>query len=105
VDEKDQALQGIASISQILRRPAVHVLGQRSYLSGGVAAVRLIVTEADSDTPVTSGTVRIELAGTGRTNQILYIGKLNERGTTQAHFLFPPDLVGHYSLRYVLDTL
>src|ERR1700733_5212824 len=104
VNDKAPALQGIASISRILRRPAVQVLGQQSYLSGGAAAVRLIVTEPDSDTPITSGTVQIELVGSGQKNQVLYKGKLNERGTTQAHFRFPPDLVGRYSLRYVVDT-
>src|SRR3984885_7430327 len=103
VNDKALALQGIASISRILRRPAVQVLGQQSYLGGGAAAVRLIVTEPDSDTPITSGTVQIDLVG-GQKNQVLYKGKLNERGTTQAHFRFPPDLVGRYSLRYVVDT-
>src|SRR5260370_24920651 len=104
LDEKPPALHTVASISPILRRPDVQVLGQQSYLSGGAAAVRLIVTEADSDTPVTSGTVQIELVGAGPKNQVLYAGKLNERGTTQAHFRFPLDLVGRYSLRYILDT-
>jgi uncharacterized protein YfaS (alpha-2-macroglobulin family) len=103
VNDKAPALQGIASISRILRRPAVQVLGQQSYLSGSAAAVRLIVTEPDSDTPITSGTVQIDLVG-GQKNQVLYKGKLNKRGTTQAHFRFPPDLVGRYSLRYVVDT-
>jgi hypothetical protein len=103
-DEKAAELQGITSISRILRRPAVHVLGQQSYLSGGVAAVRLIVTEADNETPVTSGSVQMELIGSGQKTQVLYTGRLNERGTTQVHFRFPAGLVGRYSLRYTLET-
>ncbi len=103
-DETAAALQGIVSISRILRRPAVHVFGQQSYLAGSAAAVRLIVTEADNETPVTSGSVQIELAGAGQKPQVLYSGRLNERGTTQVHFRFPAGLVGRYSLRYALDT-
>ncbi len=103
-NDEAPALRGIASISRILRRPAVQVLGQQSYLSGGTAAVRLIVTEPDSDTPITSGTVQIDLVGGGQKNQVLYKGKVNGRGTTQAYFRFPSDLAGRYSLRYVVDT-
>jgi hypothetical protein len=103
-NEKAAAIEGIASISQVLRRPAVHVLGQQSYLSGSVAAVRLIVTEANNETPVTSGSMQIALLGPERKPQVLYTGRLNERGTTQVQFRFPPGLVGSYSLRYALDT-
>ena len=98
------AHQGIASISNILRLPTVHVLGRQLYLSGGVAAVRLIITEDDKQTPVTSGSVQVELVGAGQKPQLLYTGKLNDRGTTQAQFRFPAGLVGSYSLHYALDT-
>jgi len=104
-DEKAAAIEGIASISQVLRRPAVHVLGQQSYLSGSMAAVRLIVTEADRETPVTSGSLQIALLGPGPKVPVLYMGRLNERGTTQAHFRFPAGLVGRYSLHYTVDTV
>jgi len=103
-DEKAAAIEGIASISRVLRRPAVHVLGQQSYLSGSVAAVRLIVTDADNETPVTSGSMQIALLCAEGKPQVLYTGRLNERGTTQVHFRFPTALVGPYSLRYALDT-
>src|SRR5579863_9295918 len=75
-------IEGVTSISRILRLPVVHVLGQRSYLSGGAAAVRLIVTEADNETPVTAGSLQIELTPSGQRTQTLYTGRLNERGTT-----------------------
>ena len=103
-DDEAAALQGIVSISRILRRPVVHVLAQQSYLSGGAAAVRLIVTEADSETPVTSGTLQVELLASGRKAQTLYAGKLNSRGTTRANFSFPAGISGAFQLRYSVDT-
>ena len=64
--EKAAPIEGVTSISRILRQPVVHVLGQQSYLSGGVAAVRLIVNEEDNNTPVAGGSVQIELVLPGR---------------------------------------
>ncbi len=43
-DAKKPAVEGTESISSILRRPVVHILGQQSYITGGQAAVRVIVT-------------------------------------------------------------
>jgi len=103
-EEKADPIDGVISISRILRLPVVHVLGQPSYLSGGAAAVRLIVNEADNETPVTSGSVQIELALPGHPNQVLFTGSLNERGTTPVQFRFPASLAGRHSLRYVVDT-
>ena len=34
-DQKDAAVEGTESISEILRTPVVHILGQQSYLTGG----------------------------------------------------------------------
>jgi uncharacterized protein YfaS (alpha-2-macroglobulin family) len=102
--EQTAAQQGLTSISRILRLPTVHVFGQQSYLSGGAAAVRLIVTEQDKETPVSSGAVAIELLGPKQKPQVLYSGTLNKRGTTEAHFHFPAGLAGSYSLRFAVDT-
>jgi len=96
--------QGITAVSRILRRPSVHVLGQQSYITGGSAAVRLVVTEPDQQTPVAAGWVRIELRGDGRKPQVLYTGGLNPRGTTRAQFRFPVGLTGNYLLHYAVDT-
>ncbi|HEY1497397.1 MAG TPA: MG2 domain-containing protein, partial [Candidatus Solibacter sp.] len=104
-NESAPAVQGITSISRILHRPAVHVLAQQSYPSGGEAAVRLVVTDSVSAAPVISGTVQVELSGAGQRRQMLYTGRLNERGTTQAHFRFPTGLAGDYELRYAVDTV
>ncbi|HEV3197393.1 MAG TPA: MG2 domain-containing protein [Bryobacteraceae bacterium] len=103
-NEPAVAIQGIVSISRILRRASVHVLAQQAYLSGGAAAARLIVTDPDNENLAVSGSVQIELLGPERQTQVLYTGRLNERGTTQAHFRFPAGLVGSYSLHYAVDT-
>jgi len=55
---KAAALEGTESISQILRTPVVHILGQQSYLSGGPAAVRVIVTDSKNEVIAGAGTVR-----------------------------------------------
>ncbi|MBL8219150.1 MAG: carboxypeptidase regulatory-like domain-containing protein, partial [Bryobacterales bacterium] len=89
----------IVSISQVLRQPIVHVVSQSTYASGAPAAVRLVVTEANSGKAVTSGDVQVSLAG-----RVLYEGKLNGRGTAKAEFVFPAGLAGRHTLRYVVDT-
>ena len=103
--ENAPAIQGITSISRILHRPAVHVLAQQSYPSGSAAAVRLVVTDSGTAEPVASGSVQVELSGTGQRRQVLYTGRLNQRGTTQAQFRFPAGVVGNYGLRYAVDTI
>lgn len=103
-NENVAPMEGVTSISRILRLPVVHVLGQQAYLSGGAAAVRLIVSEADGEAPITSGSVQIELLLPRHKNQILFKGTLNQRGTTPVRFQLPAGLVGQYSLRYAVDT-
>ena len=98
------AIEGTESISQILRMPVVHILGQQSYLSGGQAAVRVIVTDSKNDPISGPSSVRIELAPEGRRARALFTGRLNARGTTEAQFRFPAGLVGSYPLRYVAET-
>lgn len=102
--EKNAALAGIVSVSKILRRPEVHVLDQRKYMSGGAAAVRLIVTETGDEKPIESGSVHIEIEQPGQNPLMLYAGALNTRGTTRAEFRFPSGLAGTFSLRYLVDT-
>ncbi len=103
-DSKQAALEGAESISQILRTPVVHILGQQSYLSGGEAAVRVIVTDSHNEMINGSGSVRIELLNPEQKPRQLYAGKLNRRGTTEAQFRFPSRLAGSFQLRYVVDT-
>ena len=103
-NERSPALEGIVSVSKALRRPVVHVLDQQKYMSGGAAAVRLIVTETDNETPIKSGSLRIELQTPGQRPRTLYTGTLNARGTTRAEFQFPARLAGTFPLRYIVDT-
>jgi hypothetical protein len=97
-------IEGTESISHILRMPVVHILGQQSYLSGGQAAVRVIVTDSKNEPIAGPSSVRIELTPEGRKVRPLFTGRLNARGTTEAQFRFPAGLVGSYPLHYVADT-
>jgi hypothetical protein len=103
-DGKSARIEGTESISQILRTPVIHILGQQSYLAGGEAAVRVIVTDSQDAVIAGRGSVQIELLGTGRKSRLLFSGRLNRRGTTEAQFRFPAGVVGSYQLRYLVDT-
>jgi len=103
-DGQRETLEGTESIAEILRTPVVHILGQQSYLSGGQAAVRVIVTDSKNEHIAGPGTVRIELMGPGQKPRALFTGRLNRRGTTEAQFRFPAGVVGNHQLRYVVDT-
>ena len=100
----EAALRGTESISQILRMPVVHILGQQSYLSGGQAAVRVVVTDSKNDPIAGPGSLRIELSPTGQTARVLFTGRLDRRGSAEAQFRFPAGLAGSYPLRYSVDT-
>src|SRR5215468_294776 len=103
-DDKSAALEGTESISQIIRTPVVHILGQQSYLTGGQAAIRVIVTDSKNEAIAGPGSVRIELLQADQKPRVLFTGRLNRRGTTEAQFQFPSAVVGNYQLRYVADT-
>src|SRR6476660_7347891 len=103
-DDNKSTIEGTESISTILRMPVVHILGQQAYLSGGEAAVRIIVTDSQNETINGPGSVRVQLVGENLKAQLLFTGKLNRRGTTQAQFRFPSGLVGNYQLKYSVET-
>jgi uncharacterized protein YfaS (alpha-2-macroglobulin family) len=105
-DDKSAKIEATESISQILRTPVIHILGQQSYLSGGSAAVRVIVTDSKNEIIAGRGSVQIELLSPEgeEKSRILFTGRTNRRGTTDAQFRFPAGLVGSYQLRYVVDT-
>jgi uncharacterized protein YfaS (alpha-2-macroglobulin family) len=98
--QQEPAFAGMDSISSILRRPVVHILGQQSYLAGGNAAVRVIVTDARNNPVAGASTLRIE----GARGQLLFSGRLNARGTAEAQFRLPAGVTGVYSLRYAVET-
>jgi A-macroglobulin TED domain/Alpha-2-macroglobulin family/Carboxypeptidase regulatory-like domain/MG2 domain/A-macroglobulin receptor binding domain/Alpha-2-macroglobulin bait region domain len=97
-------IEGTESISQILRTPVIHILGQQAYLAGGEAAVRVIATDSQGDVLAGHGSVQIELLAPDQKNRLLFTGQLNRRGTTEAQFRFPSAMVGSYQLRYLVDT-
>ncbi|MFL6439257.1 MAG: MG2 domain-containing protein [Terriglobales bacterium] len=103
-DRNAAALEGTESISQILRMPVIHILGQQAYLSGATAAVRVIVTDSKNEVISGPGSVQIELLGAAKKTNLLFKGELNRRGTSDAHFRFPVGLVGNYQLHYIADT-
>jgi A-macroglobulin complement component/alpha-2-macroglobulin family protein/carboxypeptidase family protein/MG2 domain-containing protein/A-macroglobulin receptor len=103
-DQQSAPLEGVESISQILRRPVIHILGQQSYLTGGQAAARVIVTDSKDEVIAGRGSVQIEFLAADDKPRLLFTGRLNRRGTTEAHFRFPAGLVGNYQLRYAVDT-
>jgi hypothetical protein len=103
-DGKSARIEGTESISQILRTPVIHILGQQSYLAAGEAAVRVIVTDSQDEVIAGRSSVQIELLVPDQKNHLLFAGRLNRRATTQAQFRFPAGLVGSYQLHYVVDT-
>src|ERR1700675_1952189 len=108
-DAQKPSVEGTESISQILRRPVIHILGQQSYITGGQAAVRVIVTDTKDEAISGRGSVQIELLDAddkpadGKP-RVLFSGRLNPHGTTEAQFRFPAGVIGSYRLRYVADT-
>jgi hypothetical protein len=97
-------IEGIVSISEILRRPAVHIIGQTEYLAGSQASIRVIVSDANHTDIPESGTVHIELLQPGVNIHPLFSGLLNRRGTLEAQFRFPVGLTGNFQIRYIADT-
>ncbi|HEX3472530.1 MAG TPA: MG2 domain-containing protein [Silvibacterium sp.] len=102
--ETTAAFEGVKSISQILRRPVVHILAQKSCITGGPAAIRVIATDSKDDAIIDNGSVRVELLIPDRPARTLFTGRLNHRGTTEAQFRFPAGLIGDYQLRYLVET-
>jgi uncharacterized protein YfaS (alpha-2-macroglobulin family) len=107
--KKKPDLEGTESISQILSRPVIHILGQQSYIAGATAAVRVIVMDSNDNAISGRGSVEIQLLDAGNKlaedkARTLFSGRLNHRGTTEAQFHFPAGMVGNYKLRYIADT-
>jgi hypothetical protein len=102
-DAKLHPIKGIESISQIIRRPVIRILGEKEYLAGSQAAIRVIVAETNSNAAQT-GSLHIELLVPNRDPLPLFTGNLNRRGTVEASFRFPAELTGNCDLRFSVDT-
>ena len=99
--EKTPALEETQSISQILRRPVIHVLAQSSYIAGAPAAVRVIVAELQQR----SRHQRQASHRNGWNRSASLIHRFPDgRGTAEAQLQFPAGLTGSYSLHYTVDT-
>ena len=103
-DAKVDPLEGVESISNILRLPVLRVLGQRTYLAGSKAGVRVIVSDSKGQVIPGRGAVRIVLEAEGKERRTLFAGRLNHRGTTEAQFQFPEGVTGNCDLHYTVDT-
>jgi hypothetical protein len=107
-NEPASDLEEIRSLSEILQRPILRVLGQRSYIPGGPAAIRIIVASSRAgETPVMvrRGRVKIELLDPDHGPKLLFAGDLNRRGSSEANFHFPDGLTGSFPVRFSADTL
>src|SRR5271170_3817656 len=98
------AIEGVEPISQILRRPVVHILGQTQYLAGSQAAIRVIVSDANNNdsapSTIQSGMIHVELLIPDQKPHLLFSGRLNRRGTIEVQFRFPAGLTGKYEIHY-----
>ncbi len=103
-DEKRPVIEGVEAISQILRRPVIHILGQTEYLAGSTAAVRVVVSDAHDNDVIEKGDLRVELLVPNQKPRPLFSGRLNNRGTVQAQFNLPGNLTGQFQMRFVADT-
>jgi hypothetical protein len=103
-DEQGPSIEGTDSISQLLRTPVMHILGQQSYVCGRPAAVRVIVTDSKNEVITGAASLRIELSLPDQRPHVLFTGPLNHHGTTGAQFRFPEGLAGSYRLHYLVDT-
>ena len=106
--ETAPAFEQIRSISTILRRPILQILGQTSYLAGAQAAIRIIVSDDNASSTdvarIPSGTVRVDLLDANRRPRPIFSGHLDRRGTTEADFRFPAGLTGDRALRFLAET-
>ena len=104
-------IEEIRSLSEVLLRPLIHILAQRSYIAGAQAAMRVIVAHASRDGAsgaVKQGAVRIELLDSDResnhTARLLFAGQLDRRGSVEAEFRFPAGLTGSFPVRITAET-
>jgi hypothetical protein len=102
-DKNVAPIAGVESISRILRRPVVRILGQSEYIAGSDAAMRILLSDAGNNDALT-GMVRAELLVPGQKPRLLFSGRLNHRGTLPAQFRLPAANAGKYELRFTANT-
>ena len=102
--DKVPAFEQIRSVSEILRRPLIHILGQSAYLAGGQAAIRILVSDQENRAIPGDSSIHVDLLAPDQPARSLFAGRINRRGTVDAQFRFPAGLTGNYQLHYVADT-
>jgi uncharacterized protein YfaS (alpha-2-macroglobulin family) len=110
-DQTTPDVEEIWSLSEVLLRPVIHILAQRSYIAGAQAAMRVIVAQASRDGEqgtVKQGAVQIELLDSdnvpNHAAQLLFAGLLDRRGSAEAEFRFPAGLKGSFPVRVTAET-
>jgi hypothetical protein len=102
--DANPALEGTESVSRILLRPVVRILGQKSYLAGSQATMRILVTDTNNQEIHGKGSVKVELLIPGQKSELLFEGALNHGGSVAAQLHFPADLKGSYQLHFIAET-
>ena len=102
--DADPAIEGTESISRILLRPVVRILGQTAYLAGSEAAIRIVVMDTENQEIHGKETVKVQLEVPEVKSETLFSGILNRHGTSEAQFHFPAGLVGSYKLHFIVET-
>jgi hypothetical protein len=102
--ETAPAFDQTRSVSEVLRRPVVHILGQSSYLAGSQAAIRVLVADTNNRPIAGQSSLRIELLASNQPTQTLFAGRINRRGAVDAQFHFPAALTGDAQLHFIAET-
>ena len=105
VGESKPVLETTRSVSEVLERPLLHVMGQGSYLAYAPASLRVVVADQEGRAIAGAGTVRVELNDAGAAPRVLFAGTLDKRGSLEPQWKFPRDVAGHHVLRIVADTV
>lgn len=102
--EQVPAFEEIRSVSEILRRPAIHILAQSAYIAGSQAAIHVLVNDSTSHLLTGQSSISIELLAPGRDPLSLFSGRVNRHGAVDAQFSFPAGVTGNCQLHYVAET-
>jgi uncharacterized protein YfaS (alpha-2-macroglobulin family) len=102
--DKVPAFEQIRSVSEILRRPTIHILAQSAYIAGSHAAIRVLVSDSAHHLFGGESSVRIELLAPGHEPHSLFAGRVDRHGTVDAQFRFPAGLTGDCQLHYIAET-
>ncbi|MCS7253526.1 MAG: MG2 domain-containing protein [Armatimonadota bacterium] len=83
----------------------IHLIGQREWLAGSTASLRVIVRNHDKDEPIANAQVRVSLkhAESGWTVE-LFNERTNRHGTVEGTFKVPPWAVGRNEISVTVSS-